>query len=219
MFVSKEPGQNSSHHYPRAVLLADLLRGFTGLLVCTALIFIVQPADWLVFVLAAFVALFGGYLFRVFNRCRCRIEMDSGSLRVFASAKSDTARTRLDWNELDRLDLDYFCTRRDGRDGWLQLRLRAGDRSVRLDSRLLGFERVLAQAVAVARSCGVALSAATAGNLQAIGFEDDLEDRSAADGDDGDNDGVDEDRIGSLDGKRGGDMSGQMNAGTLDGTR
>jgi hypothetical protein len=90
---------------------------------------------------------------------------------------------------------------------------------VRLDSRLLGFERVLAQAVAVARSCGVALSAATAGNLRAIGFEDDLEDRSAADGDDGDNDGVDEDRVSSLDGKRGGDMGGQMNAGTLDGTR
>ena len=49
---------------------------------CSAfLIFIVQPADWLVFVLAAFAALFAGYLCRVLNRCRCRIEMEASSLR------------------------------------------------------------------------------------------------------------------------------------------
>ena len=173
--MTGNPGQGSEHRYSRAVLRADLLRGFAGLILCATLIVMVQPASWLVLVLAVFASLFGGYVLRVLQRCRSRIEMDSQSLRVFANLDSKTPLKRLDWNELERLDLDYFCTRRDGRGGWLQLRLRAGDCTVRVDSRLSGFESILARAVVAARACGIALSAASAGNLLAIGFEDALD--------------------------------------------
>ena len=190
-------GQFSEHRYSRAVLLADSLRGFAGLILCTTLIVMVQPALWLVLVLALFATLFGGYVLRVLQRCRSRIEMDSQSLRVFANLGSKTPLKRLDWNELERLDLDYFCTRRDGRGGWLQLRLRAGDCSVRIDSRLSGFESILARAVAAARTCGIALSAATAGNLLAIGFEDALDDGGDIASDESDAGRCSEGRVGS----------------------
>lgn len=199
----------STHRYPRAVLMADMLRGASGLFVCVALLAVARPADWLVLLLTACAALFAGYLFRVWTRCRCRIELDSRSLRVFATLRSETASTRLDWGELERLDLDYFCTRRDGREGWLQLRLRAGKRTVRLDSRLSGFECVLARAVDAARLCGVELSVATASNLVAIGFEDSFVVDSGGDA-------GNEDRSTGLDGKRGGDMSEQMDGGARD---
>ena len=167
-----DDGDVSVHRYPRAALLMDWLCGCTGLLVCTVLITVAPPAGWFALTLMAAALLFAFYLCTVLARCRCRIEMDGRCLRVFATATSRRAIRWIAWSALERLELDYFCTRRDGRGGWLQLRLRAGACTIRLDSRLLGFERVLARAVDAARTCGVVLGTATASNLLAIGVED-----------------------------------------------
>lgn len=165
--------KGSVHRYPRAAWLMDALCGATGLLVCAVLVTVVVPVGWFAYMLVACALLFTFYLFTVIGRCQSRIEMDADSLRVFATNKSPRVRRCITWSALDLLELDYFCTRRDGRGGWLQLRLRAGACTVRLDSRLCGFERILARAVAAARKYGVALGAATASNLLAIGAEDD----------------------------------------------
>jgi hypothetical protein len=162
----------SVHHYPRAAWLMDALCGVTGLLVCVVLITVVVPVGWFAYMLIACALLFTFYLLTVITRCQSRIEMDANSLRVFATTKSRRVRRCITWSALELLELDYFCTRRDGRSGWLQLRLRSGACTVRLDSRLHGFERILARAVAAARTCGVELGAATASNLVAIGAED-----------------------------------------------
>ena len=75
------------------------------------------------------------------------------------------ARAEVAGDEEALQHLDYFSTRRDGRGGWMQLRLRAGGASVRLDSGLAGFEQILERAVGAAEGRRLELSATTAANL------------------------------------------------------
>jgi uncharacterized membrane protein len=163
--------ERSVHQYTVMASLQDLLCGFTGLSICLALLSIVPTTGWLALGLMVSALLFFFYLIKVCARCRSRIEVDGKFLRVFTTRGSENASRCIAWDELDRLELAYFCTRRDGRGGWLQLRLSAGTCTVRLDSRLTGFECVLARAIDAARTCGVVLGSATASNLASIGFE------------------------------------------------
>ncbi len=166
----------STHEYPTRVLLMDFIRGFVGLVLCCALAIIVGIEHWLAIVLMALAALFCLYLYRLARRGRSRFEMDSHSLRLYSTRNSTQAATQLDWHELQRFELDYFCTRRDGRGGWLQLRLRGHTTAMlRLDSRLSGFEQITTSALQAARSCNVELSSATVSNLQAFGLDDELD--------------------------------------------
>jgi hypothetical protein len=68
------------------------------------------------------------------------------------------------------LKLAYYSTRRDRRDGWMQLELRAGASTIRFDSRIDGFNQLVERAALAAAARGVELSAATAGNLEALGI-------------------------------------------------
>jgi hypothetical protein len=68
------------------------------------------------------------------------------------------------------MKLAYYSTRRDRKSGWMQLQLGAGRARMSLDSRLDGFEQVARQAADIASERGLALSDATAANLQALGI-------------------------------------------------
>ena len=74
------------------------------------------------------------------------------------------------WDELDGIKLAYYSTRRDRRDGWMQLELRAGGSRIRLDSRIDGFAELVERAARAADARGLEPSAATAANLEALGI-------------------------------------------------
>jgi hypothetical protein len=74
------------------------------------------------------------------------------------------------WDDVEDVRLAYYSTRRDGRDGWMQLVLRGGGHTLRLDSRIAGFEAIATQAAAVAERRGLALSPSTTANLAAMGI-------------------------------------------------
>ena len=163
-------------------MLRDFCAGVAGIMVCIALLVFGRPGFWVVVILLVFTSLFAIYLFRIFQRNRCYIEMDPQGLRVYASSTSSVVRRQLAWDELERLDLNYYCTRRDGREGWLDLRLRGAGAAISFDSRLLGFEQILEQSVDAASCRGIAISDASAANLASIGFGDtDQEARKSAD--------------------------------------
>ncbi len=48
------------------------------------------------------------------------------------------------------MKLAYYSTRRDRRDGWMQLELRAGASTIRLDSRIDGFAELVERAALAA---------------------------------------------------------------------
>ena len=85
-------------------------------------------------VLGGFAALFAGFGIRTIIRHQTRLEVTGSALRA-----TGLRRASIIWEELDRMNLAYYSTRRDRREGWMQLDLRSGHSRIRLDSRITGF--------------------------------------------------------------------------------
>ncbi|MBV8738559.1 MAG: hypothetical protein JO007_15115 [Alphaproteobacteria bacterium] len=153
------------HSYPSSAMIGDYLRATAGFCPAVAILASasVGPVATAVFVsIAALFALFG---LRTGLRHATRFEATETGL----SALGPLAATIL-WAELDRMELAYYSTRRDRRDGWMQLELRAGTSSIRLDSRVDGFEQLVERSALAAALRGIELSSTTAANLQALGL-------------------------------------------------
>jgi hypothetical protein len=123
-----------------------------------------DPPAWLLWPLLLALGLFLVFGLGTLARWRRCYRIDARGISVFPGT------TRLEWAELDALELCYYSTRRDGRDGWMELRLRAGAGTVRVDSRLSGFECVLSRSVRAARERSLQLTPPTRANLRAVGL-------------------------------------------------
>ncbi len=116
-------------------------------------------------VLAALAALFAVFGVRTWVRHRTRIRLTDEGLAV-----EGLRPRRLPWDGLTRCALDYYSTKRDRRDGWMQLKLKAEGRSLKIDSQIEGFETLVGGAARAARARALTLDAATVENLRAIGI-------------------------------------------------
>ena len=76
----------------------------------------------------------------------------------------------LRWEDLRSLRLDYYSTRRDREGGWMQLRLRDAQRTIRIDSELEGFVELVRAVALEARRRGADLDEATRANLAVLGL-------------------------------------------------
>jgi hypothetical protein len=92
-----------------------------------------------------------------------RIELDEAGIRA-----SGPLGAAIRWADLRVLRLDYYSTRRDQEEGWMQLRLRGGGRTLRIDSGLDGFAEVALAAARHARAREVELDDTTHGNLRML---------------------------------------------------
>ena len=150
--------------YPTSAMYGDYARAAAGF-VPTAAILAAMPVGMVAAtVLSGFVALFAVFGVRTILRHGTRFEVTGSALRA-----SGLRRTSIAWEELDRMTLAYYSTRRDRRDGWMQLELRSGWAKVRVDSRIEGFTELVDKSATAARSRGLALNAATLANLAALG--------------------------------------------------
>lgn len=148
--------------YSRASVVADVLRAGAGVLLTGTPLVAADPARWLAVLLGALLVLFTAYLWHTLSRLRQRFDLQDEALHVVPGNITIT------WSDLDEMHLDYFSTRRDGRAGWMQLRLRAGDQSVRVDSGLMQFQSLLERAVRAARERELELTPTTAANLAEV---------------------------------------------------
>jgi len=76
---------------------------------------------------------------------------------------------RIAWSELSGLKLSYYSTRRDRREGWMQLVVQGPGDKLRFDSRLENFAHLAAHAARAASARNLPLSASTVSNLDALG--------------------------------------------------
>ena len=97
------------------------------------------------------------------SRSSSRLELTEGVLRA-----SGLLCTSISLRELDRLKLTYYSTRRDGRDGWMQLELRSRSSTLRLDSRVEGFTTLVEASARAAEARRLSLNTATLANLRAL---------------------------------------------------
>jgi hypothetical protein len=156
----------SRHAYPASAMLGDYARAAAGF-VPAAGILATEPVGLvggtLLSGLAVLFAMFG-----IRTAVRHGTQIEATEAAVYASGLS---RVSISWSELDRLKLVYYSTKRDRRDGWMQLELRGGPSTLRVDSRIDGFSELVRISARAAEARGLTLSETTAINLQAIGIK------------------------------------------------
>ena len=152
------------HTYPTSAMYGDYLRAAAGFAPAAAILAVMPVSMVAGAVLSGFVALFALFGVRTILRHRTHFEMTESALRA-----SGWRRTAISWGELDYMTLAYYSTRRDRRDGWMQLELRSGGTRLRLDSRIDGFTELVGKSAGAARSRGLKLNTATLANLAALG--------------------------------------------------
>jgi hypothetical protein len=153
------------HTYPSSAMIGDYLRSIAGLVPATAILAIAAPGPVATGILVGLAALFALFGLRTGLRHMTRIEASETGL-----AASGPLSTSIRWAELDCMKLAYYSTRRDRRDGWMQLELRADASTIRLDSRIAGFAELVERAARAAATRELELSAATIANLAALGI-------------------------------------------------
>ena len=165
----------SSFHYAWRSLVPDYAGSGIGIALTLGPLALVHPATPVAWVLAAAAALFLVYFGRTLCRQLTHIEMDETGIRVRGPA-AGLLNAAIQWEELRSLRLDYFSTRREpeGRTmdgGWMQLKLRDARHTIRIDSDLEGFVRVVRAAALEAARRGLELDYASRANLGVLGIE------------------------------------------------
>lgn len=143
--------------------MPDLIRGLTGSCLCVVTIWFLPVYSvvwWVVGVLCLAFVVFGAL---TVLRATMRIKVSSVEVVAEPSARSVSLAA------LDAFNLEYFSTRRDGEDGWMQLTLgdSAGGR-LSVDSRLDRFESLVEAAASAAHRNGLEMGASTIENLHAL---------------------------------------------------
>ena len=154
------------HAYPPLALFGDYIRAAAGFFPTLAVLTIEPVGIVGGIMLGGFAALFGVFGMRTALRHSTSIEVTEAALHC-----SGLLQASIWWSKLDRMKLSYYSTRRDGRNGWMQLKVGAGWSTLRIDSRVEGFSELVIACAKAAEMRGLAVDPATSANLQALGIE------------------------------------------------
>jgi hypothetical protein len=155
----------SLHRYRGRAIAADYGRGVAGGLLGLGGLVIGMPSPVPTAIFGGLTALFILFTMRTVLRHRQAIEMTTTTI-----GPAGRPSGALDWMRIDDVRLRYFATRRNRKDGWMTLTLKAGPRRLAIDSTIEGFNGIAAQAAAAARERNLALSPTTTANFGALGL-------------------------------------------------
>ena len=170
----------NSYRYPTSTLMADYLRAAAGFFLPLALMIFAELLPLFFYIMCALVLLFGFYGLRTAQRQGAVLIMDGDGIRQEGPLGSMFDRS-VRWSEIGDMRLRYYSTRRDGKEGWMQLILRGAGKAgaIRMDSNLPGFNDIVAKVYAAAQRRGLVIDPTSAANLAHLGL---CELGSAADG-------------------------------------
>jgi hypothetical protein len=154
----------ASYHYPAQALLGDYARAGFGLAITLAPLLFMDVASVMVWVFGGLSLLFLTFAGRTALRHSTRIELDAEGV-----AARGPLGARLRWDEVDRVKLRYFSTRKDREKGWMQLVVGGRGRTLRIDSTLDGFRDVVERTAISTRERGVVFDPPTLANFKALG--------------------------------------------------
>ena len=163
----------SRHRYPARAVMIDYLYSGLGLLFTLGPLAGTTPTGPAAWVLGGLAALFAVYGARTALRHRTWLSVNEEGISVHG-----LLRRHLAWDALTRCTLSYYSTRRNRDRGWMQLTLKAGRRSLRIDSQIEGFDRIVRRAASAAAGRGVAFDHTTQENLRALGISPSDADRT-----------------------------------------
>lgn len=171
--MSSVPG-TTSHRYPARALLADHLRAGAGAALTLGPLAFLDVAP-----VAGYIMLPLGALFVVFGVRTALRQMTRATLCDAGVRIDGPRRVMLRWSDLDGMMLRFFSTRRDRREGWMQLTLKGAGRTLRFDSSIEDFVVLVRRAHAAASANRIALVPATLANLTSLGITVDDADAAA----------------------------------------
>jgi hypothetical protein len=156
----------SEHRYPPRELVGDYVRAGLGLAATGGPLLFVPASPVMMWLLGGLAALFLAFGARTALRQMTVVRLDGAGITAIGPMG-----VSISWNDLGRLGLAYYSTRRDRTRGWMQLSVRGSGRSLRVDSTIDGFRDIVAAAARHAEQRRLELSPATLGNLAAMGLQ------------------------------------------------
>jgi hypothetical protein len=152
--------------YPPQVVAAGYGRSAFGLSISLGPLLFLQPTAWMIPVLIAGGALFLVYTATVVARhTACFALGDSGieARGLFGGA--------IAWSELRSVELNYYSTRNDRSNGWIELVARGARSVIRIESVIDGFPAIAERIAREALKHNVPLDERTRMHLTTIGID------------------------------------------------
>jgi hypothetical protein len=149
--------------YPQAYFVRAYARSVIGLACILAAWYAIPPSGTASAICLLSAAAFILYAVQVRLRQSTEVRWDSEGIDI------DGPRPRtLPWSELRDVRLAYYSTRRDGANGWMQLKIRGKSGVLRLDSDAAGFDRLVTASLRCADRLGLDVKAATRHNAAVL---------------------------------------------------
>lgn len=153
----------SVHRYPSETLIGDYMRAGLGLLLTVPPLLWMEPGTAIALSLFLVAGICLYFVARTFDRNRTVVSLEDDTITV-TSLRKATIR----WDEMARMSLAYYATKRDKSDGWLEITIKDAQATIKLDSRLQHFGAIVVKAARVARERGIPLNQITLSNLRAL---------------------------------------------------
>lgn len=154
------------YRYATRGIYADYARAAAGCVLTGVPLALAPTGGWVIAIFGALFVMFVVFGLRTWARHRMAVDIDDDAI-----VQHGLGTRRIPWDRLDALALSYYSTRRDRKNGWMQLRLRGDGATIRLDSAFEGFDEAARRAHDAARRRGLELGPVTQGNLAGLGLE------------------------------------------------
>ena len=149
--------------YPTSYFTKSYLRIALGMVALAAIGLSAPDRAWLSIGLVVLLAGIAIFAIQTIVRQRTVLRMGSAGLHIVGPRSFD-----MEWSDLKKVDLAYFSTRRDGSNGWMQLKIVGESRTLRIDSDLIGFDTVVIETLRQADLLGLDVSPATRHNAAVL---------------------------------------------------
>ena len=154
-----------TYRYSRAAIAGAYARSAVGLAFTLGPLAVLEPAPWLSVILVIGAALFLVYLAKSIALHTMQIVVDANGIRTEGLFAADIA-----WNTLRDVGLNYYTTRNDRSQGWIELVVRGRRGTIRILSVLQGFNEIVACVVREAEMRNCPLDDRTRTHLAMLGI-------------------------------------------------
>tara|TARA_Y100001934_G_C11985627_1_gene600710 strand:- start:130 stop:612 length:483 start_codon:yes stop_codon:yes gene_type:complete len=153
----------TEHRYPVTAIAGDLIRALIGAAVTCGPVVLLSLNPWFSGVLLALTVLFAYFGVLTVARSRMRIVSDEQAVAVLTLRER-----RIDWCDLDGLRLNYYRTGSRSEQSWMQLVMKSGRRTIKVDSRVSRFDALAERADMAARRNQLVLDDTTMVNMRSL---------------------------------------------------
>lgn len=159
-----------THSYPLTSLYIDYVQSIIGIAFMGTPFYFAMGNTFLMVIFGGLTLLFLAFGIRTGIRHATVIETTADGI----AAVGPLGR-RIAWNDISKVDLKYFSTRREKTaKGWMQLKVWGRSGSLQVESKLEGFDQVAAKVATAAFQNGAEMNETTVENFTAMGVTVDL---------------------------------------------